>query len=168
MRMLVVLLAGLLSMTAMGADKPTRLSFDSYGAIHVGMTPLQLQAAVGTPLKKDSLVDSESCRYMWSATGTGQLSFMMIDGHLARIDVTDPGISTTAGIHIGSLKSDVLAAYPQGVTVEPHAYTAPDGEYLTAYAPDHRHGIRFETDHDHVVSFYAGNAGAIQYIEGCL
>lgn len=168
MRMLVVILLGLLSVAAVAAGKTARLSFDSLGAVRVGMTPAQLQAAIGAPLKQDFPDDTERCRYMQPAAGPGQVSFMMIDDRLARIDVMDPGVSTVAGIHVGSPKSDVLVAYPHDVTVEPHAYTAPDGEYLTVYAPDHRHGIRFETDHDRVVSFYAGNADAIHYIEGCL
>lgn len=168
MRMVVIFLLGLLSVTAVAADKPAKLAFDSFGAVRVGMTPVQMQAALGGPFKKDFPDDTERCRYMRPAAGTEQVSFMMIDDRLARIDVMDPGISTVAGIHIGSLKSDVLAAYPQGVSVEPHAYTTPDGEYLTVYSPDHHHGIRFETDHDRVVSFYAGKADAIHYIEGCL
>lgn len=93
---------------------------------------------------------------------------MMLDGHLARIDVTGPGVTTISGVGVGTPEVDVKQIYGAGLAQEPHAYTGPEGHYLTLLAPDRATGIRFETDGGVVARFYSGTAGAIRYIEGCL
>lgn len=151
------------------AEQSPRLNFDSYGSSRVGMTLTQMQSAFDEKIAVDDPSPTgEACQYSRPVASPDRVAFMMIDHHMARIDVMAAGISTTTGIHVGSFKQDVLAAYPNQVDIQPHAYLAPEGEYLTVYSPDHRFGIRFETDHDRVTAFYAGTAQAIQYIEGCL
>ncbi|MHA6205806.1 hypothetical protein ACXU4B_15375 [Dyella soli] len=150
------------------ASTPT-VTFSAYGAVHVGMSRHELESALGTALKSiDPDTDSEGCRYVAPSHGHDGISFMLINGHLARIDVQSDQVMTLTGAHIGATQQEVLDRYPGRVEISPHAYTEPDGTYLTIYSPDKRHGIRFETYHGRATTFYAGTADAIQYIEGCL
>jgi hypothetical protein len=127
-----------------------------------------LESALGTKLKSEDLdADSEGCEYVTPTHGYDGVGFMLVDQHLARIDVSDQKIATLSGAHVGSTQASILALYPGRVEVTPHAYTAPQGSYLTMLSPDRKHGIRFETDNGKVTLYYAGTVEAIQYIEGC-
>ncbi|GAC1524958.1 MAG: hypothetical protein NVS2B4_00490 [Ramlibacter sp.] len=92
---------------------------------------------------------------------------MMLKGRLARIDVSNSGVTTEAGARVGTSESELDRLYDGRLVQEPHAYTGPDGHYLTLGSGD-GHAIRFETDGESVTQFYAGTAEAVQYIEGCL
>lgn len=128
-----------------------------------------LESALGSRLvSEDPDADSDTCEYMVPENGYDGIGFMLIENHLARIDVSNPSVFTVSGAHVGSTKESVLAIYGERVVVSPHAYTGPEGQYLTMLSPDKRHGIRFETDEGKVSVFYTGTAEAIQYIEGCL
>jgi hypothetical protein len=156
-----------ISVEAAPANGP-RVTFTSLGPARIGMSRQNLERALGTRLKsEDPDADSEGCEYVAPERGYEGIGFMLINQRLARIDVSDPNVNTLSGVHVGSTQESVLALYPGRVVVSPHAYTAPDGSYLTMLSPDKRHGLRFETDHGKVTVYYAGTAEAIQYIEGC-
>jgi len=146
-----------------------KITFESYGLARIGMSRADLQRVVGSKLKNDYAdADTEGCEYVSSAKGYSGVSFMIIDQRVARIDVTSPTVSTLSGIRIGSSQSLVLSTYPGRITITDHAYTGPEGKYLTMHSTDNKYGIRFETDGERVASYYAGTPEAIQYIEGCL
>ncbi len=131
------------------------------------MTLAQLRAA----FHPDTLTEvgasgNESCFYVQSK-GHRQFSFMIMNGRVARIDVTRSGVSTASGIQVGDSEAETIKTYGSGLKVEPHAYSAPDGHYLTIRSKDGRYGLRFETYKGKIESFYAGRSDAIQYIEGC-
>ncbi len=127
-----------------------------------------LERALGSKLKGgEPDEESEACEYVAPEQGYDGIGFMLVNQHLARIDVSNPNVTTLSGAHIGSTQESVLALYPGRVEISPHAYTAPDGSYLTLFSRDRLHGIRFETDHGKVTRYYTGTAEAIQYIEGC-
>jgi hypothetical protein len=133
------------------------------------MSRQQLERALGARLKSGNPdADSDSCEYTTPEVGDAGVSYMLINRHLARIDISEPNIFTLSGAHVGSSKDSVLGLYGGRVVVSPHAYTAPEGEYLTMLSPDSKNGIRFETDQGKVTVYYLGTAEAIQYIEGCL
>ena len=149
------------------AQEP-RITFSAYGPVRIGMSPQALESALGVKLKRDAPdADSASCEYVAASRGHEGIGFMLLNQRLARIDASSPKVRTRSGAHVGSSQEAVLALYPGRIEVSPHAYTAPDGSYLTMLSPDKRHGMRFETDRGEVTVYYAGTAEAIQYIEGC-
>ncbi|RDI97629.1 hypothetical protein DVT68_15160 [Dyella solisilvae] len=150
-------------------DTPT-VGFQGFGAARIGMSRQELAAALGDKLVDEvpGDPDNQHCGFVTSAKAGEGIRFMLIEEHLARINVSSPVFQAASGAHIGSTEEEVLAAYTGQVDVAPHAYNAPEGNYLTVHSPDGRDGIRFETDQGRVVKFYAGTAEAIQYIEGCL
>ena len=158
----------LIASAAAAPSSGPRVTFTSFGPARIGMSRQGLESALGTRLKSEAQdADSEGCEYVAAARGYEGIGFMLVDQHLARIDVSDRNVNTLSGAHVGSTQESVLALYSGRVVVSPHAYTAPDGSYLTLLSSDKKHGIRFETDHGKVTVYYAGTAEAIQYIEGC-
>ena len=104
---------------------------------------------------------------MTDIEGGANVSLMMLNNRLARIDVYKSGVRTVSGAGIGTSESDLKRLYGGKLVQEAHAYTGPEGHYLTLRSAGGRYGVRFETDGVLVTGFYAGTAEAIQYIEGC-
>jgi hypothetical protein len=92
------------------------------------------------------------------------VSFMVIDGVVSRIDVDSGTTTTYDGLGIGSTEADVKLAHPDAV-VSKHAYT--DGHYLTVRSHDGRHVFLFETDGHKVTAFRSGFPAAVDAPEGC-
>ena len=132
---------------------------DGVGPAKIGMSLSQLNTA----LHERFAMEDQGCFYV-TTTKHPQVSFMIENRRLVRIDIDKPGVRTTQGVQVGDSEEHVKQVYGSRLKVEPHAYT--DGHYLTLRDGDH--GIRFETDEGKVSTFYAGRFEAIQYIEGCL
>jgi hypothetical protein len=165
---------GLLSCAIASAAAPAvaahlRIAFDSYGPVRIGMTRQEIGAALGTGIRNENPdADTEGCEYVVPGSDHAGVSFMLLKGRLARIDVNSPDVLTLSGARIGATQDAVLALYRDRVRISPHAYSAPEGSYLTMHSADKRNGIRFETYQGKVTGYYAGTAEAIEYIEGCL
>ncbi|WP_150131960.1 hypothetical protein [Dokdonella koreensis] len=158
--------------TAMGsafAASPQRVAFTSIGKARVGMSEQALVRALGAPLTHVAPeAEEEGCYY---AAGRGLpegVILMMLNESLARIDVYEIGVTTISGAGVGTSESELKRLYGSKLVQESHAYTGPEGHYLTLRSPDGRYGIRFETDGRLVTKFYAGTEESIRYIEGCL
>jgi hypothetical protein len=94
---------------------------------------------------------------------------MLLDGRVARIDVTRRGIETLSGAAVGDLVAKVRGIYGGRLRASSHDFGAGEGmQYLTLFSHDRRYGIRFETDGERVTEYYVGTGEAVQFIEGCL
>lgn len=166
----LIALATMLS--AMGstlAASPQRVAFSSIGKARIGMSEQALVRALGGPLTDVSPEEKEEGCYYASGRGLPKgVSLMMLNGRLVRVDVYEPGVSTISGAGVGTSEPELKRLYDGKLVEETHAYTGPEGHYLTLRSSDGRYGVRFETDGLLVTRFYAGTAKAIQYIEGCL
>ena len=91
---------------------------------------------------------------------------MMLQGRLARIDVRDPGVTTTTGIQVGDSEKHALQGYGSRLKVGPHKYID-NGHYLTAKSSDGHYGIRFETENGKITRYYAGRFDASQLVARC-
>lgn len=176
---LLALLAVPITERAAAADQI--LTFDGLGPVHVGMTVLEAEAALGVklePLDTNDGVSSDSCWYTLRTDGVDQaIPYMIRDGRIARIDVNEgpigkmgtniPGVKTERGIGIGSSEEDVKKAYGSALNITPHRYGGEDDHYLTTLTADKSRGIRFETWEGKVNHFHVGTAEAILLVEGC-
>ncbi len=134
------------------------------GRIKIGMTLAQLSAALHQELAADER-DDKGCFYI-TPRGHNNVSFMIIDGNVVRVEVGAPGVATSTGIQVGDSEERVGKVYGTRVKVTDHQYVD-TGHYLTVRSADGRYGVRFETDKGKITMFYAGNYDAIQYVEGC-
>lgn len=132
------------------------------GPVKVGMSLSQLNTALHERFAMPKSKEDQGCFYV-TATKHPQVSFMIEDRRLVRIDVDKAGVPTTEGVQVGDSEEHVKQVYGSRLKVEPQHYT--DGHYLTLR--NGNHGIRFETDEGKVSTFYAGAFEAIQYVEGC-
>lgn len=140
---------------------------DGIGPVKVGMSLSQLNTVLHEKFSMPGSKDDQGCFYV-NPTKNPHVAFMIEDGRLARIDVDGPGVATAEGIQVGDSEARALQVYGSRLKVEPHAYTGPEGHYLTVRSKSGRYGIRFETDKGKIETFYAGRFEAVQYIEGCL
>jgi len=165
------LIALAIAITAVGsalATSPQRVAFTSIGKARIGMSERALSHALGAPLVHIAPEEEEEGCYYASGHGLPKgVNLMMLNDRLARFDVTEPGVSTISGAGVGTSESELKGLYGGKLVQEPHAYTGPQGHYMTLRSVDGQYGVRFETDGLRVTGYYAGTAEAIQYIEGC-
>ena len=94
--------------------------------------------------------------------------FMVVDGKVARVDVTTPGIQTNHKVSVGDDEAKISQVYPERVTVSPHKYT--DGHYVTVgprTPADSGFELVFETESLRVTRYRAGRLPEVEYVEGC-
>lgn len=138
-----------------------------------GLGPIRIGMSVEAVVRAlDGAVDvSEGlggCDYVIPRGWPEGISVMVVQGRVARIEVGQGTIETTAGARVGMREQAVRALYPGQVEVRPHKYT--EGEYLIVrpagpHAADHR--IVFETDGSVVQRYRAGVLPAVEWVEGC-
>jgi hypothetical protein len=144
------------------ADSTWVVRQDGVGPAKFGMNLPQLNVALREKFAMPQDKEDQGCFYVTS-TEHPQLSFMIENGHLVRVDVDKSGVTTAEGVQVGDSEEHVKQVYGSQLKVEPHLYT--DGHYLTIQ--NGNYGVRFETDKGKVSTFYAGTFAAIRYVEGC-
>jgi urease beta subunit len=140
--------------------------FDGTGPVKIGMSLSELNVALHESFSMPEDKDEQACFYVEHGKYPG-VAFMIQEGHVTRVDVDRPGVSTAEGIKIGDSESRAIQVYGNKLKVDPHHYTAPEGHYLTVLSSNRRYGVRFETDEGKIVRFYAGQQQAIALVEGC-
>ncbi|NJK99573.1 MAG: hypothetical protein HC838_06890 [Spirulinaceae cyanobacterium RM2_2_10] len=155
-----------------GLTSNARLTLTSLGPVEVGMTPTAAAAAANLRLVQEASGGEEyGCLYFMPANGPEGVSFMVIDGKIARIDIDSEQIATLSGIRIGDSEAKVREAYGDRLESQQHEYV-PEGEYLIfvptdAASQDYR--VVFETDAAGTVTrMRNGLAGAALAVEGCV
>jgi hypothetical protein len=135
---------------------------DGIGPVKVGMSLPLLNTTLHEKFAMPQDKEDQGCFYVTS-TKHPQVSFMIENRRLVRVDVDEGGVATTEGVQVGDSEEHVKQVYGSRLKVEPHHYT--DGHYLTVQRGNY--GVRFETEGGKVSTFYAGTLEAIQYVEGC-
>jgi hypothetical protein len=159
----VLLLCTSLFSTSIAADTWV-VREDGVGPVKVGITLAQLSMILHQKLTEEES-GSDNCYYV-TAPGHDHVGFMIIDGHVARVDVNARGVATVTGIQVGDTEDQVRKLYGTRMKVTAHQYVD-NGHYLTVRSADGHYGVRFETDGGKITGYYAGTYEAIQYVEGC-
>jgi hypothetical protein len=139
---------------------------DGVGPVKIGMSLSQLSTVLHEKFAMPENKDDQACFDVVPARHPS-IGFMIIDGSLVRVDVDTRGVSTAEGIQVGDSEAHALRVYGPRMKVEPAAYTAPEGHFLTVRSEGGEFGIRFETYKGRIERFYAGQFKAVQYVEGC-
>jgi hypothetical protein len=166
---LLALGATLASAVAVAGKYDPRASMSGVGPIRVGMSERQLEDALQMRLPETQDASEDSCRQVEAGPRWPGTSVMLLDGRVARIDISKRGIPTLSGALVGDMVSRVYDIYGNRLRATHHDFGAGEGmEYLTMFSHDRHYGIRFETDGERVTEFYVGTSEAVQFIEGCL
>ncbi|MNM47302.1 hypothetical protein D3C81_582650 [compost metagenome] len=120
------------------------------------------------------------CEYYDGGTLPKGMSMMVIADKVARFEVDvagDPSVQLDAppadapalpyGLWVGMTAVEAKRRLPSDVVTSPHAYTSPDGDYLTWTDKANKLAIRLETLNGLVTSIYWGQPEAVELIEGC-
>ena len=148
-----------------------RVSLEGIGPVRVGTSLEEASAAAGQPVAEvaGSGVGSDPGACFYASPGSGQpnVTFMVVDRTIGRVDVDQESpVLTVSGIGIGSTEAAVLATYGERIVVEPHPYD--QGGHNLRYVPDDpSRSLVFETDGARVLRYRSGLAEPVGYIEGC-
>jgi hypothetical protein len=138
------------------------------GPVRVGMTPAEASSAAGKQIVAKPDVNA-GCGYAEPEGGPEGVSFMVVSGRIARVDVTGGPVKTLSGAGVGDTEAQVQARYSNRLEVSPHKYVA-SGHYLTLVPTDPADAdfrLIFETDGTKVTRFRAGKQPEVSYVEGC-
>jgi hypothetical protein len=168
MRTLIVslLLVGGVASVAQASD--WRATMSGIGPIRIGMSESQLERVLGTRFPETQDAEEDACRQVEAGPNWPGTSVMLLNGRVARIDVSQRGFFTLSGAAVGDTQASVLKRYNGRIYEQTHAQGVDDSKFLTMFSSDRRLGIRFETDGERVTSYYVGTAQAVQFPEGCL
>ena len=153
----------------------TPLRMDGIGPIRIGMRLHEVIEATGMtftdPKKYDATDDPNVCTYVSFRNSPADVSFMLLDGVVARIDVWGRATNRTAeGVGIGTSERELRHIYRAAkIDVAPSHYEGDAGREFTVTMRDHP-GLRyfFATDLKKVVGMRIGRKIAVTYVEGCL
>ena len=163
------------AVVAGGAKAATRiLTMQGMGPVHLGMTPKQVEKALGAKFKPMEDFQSADCWQTSRADNVdADISYMIEQGRITRIDIwrakegDRPDIASAEGIGIGSTEDQIKKAYGAKLKIELHPYEGEGGRYMSVMATDKKSGMLFETSHGKVVSFRIGVGSSLGYSEGC-
>jgi len=147
----------------------SKLAIDGIGPIRVGMTIQQAEVSARTRLLSVG-THEESCWIVLPQGGPRDISFMVINGEIARVDVSgNSRITTISGAKIGDSEDRIKSLYLGQIRVTPHKYVQ-GGHYLT-FVPtdssDRQYRMVFETDGRRVKWMRSGRLPEVEYVEGC-
>jgi hypothetical protein len=85
------------------------LTLTGFGPIRVGMTVEQARRVAGAPLHQAES-PNEDCYYLL-VEGDSSVAFMIREGRVARVDVSDPRHATLSGLHVGDSEERAKQVY---------------------------------------------------------
>lgn len=136
------------------------------GSVRAEMTLAQASRQVGTELAAPPTAGR--CAYVQPIAGLDSVMFMVVDGRVARVDVTGGRTTTVEGARIGDTEERIESLYAGRVEEQPHKYTS--GHYLVvrpAGRADSTYRIVFETDGSRVTRYRSGRLPEVMWVEGC-
>ncbi len=150
--------------TRPGLTETTPVELRGVGPVRIGMSLAEASAAAGTPIvAKPGL---RNCAFADPEGGPRGLSFMVIDGRIARIDVWGAH-ATLAGVRVGDTEERVQAAYGRQLQVTERLYCPGHYLMLIATGADQGYGAVFSTDGVRVTSYTSGRWPEVGAPEGC-
>jgi curved DNA-binding protein CbpA len=151
-----------------GLSDASRVSPDGIGPVLIGMTVSEASLASGQDLVRkgtDQAIESPRCYHVWPEHGPNGLSFMVLNEHIARVEVSSELITTISGAHVNEPEAEILRMY-QAVEVRQNRHNP--GWHNLIISPDSLRQLNFLTDGSRVVTLVAGQMPAVQFVEGCL
>lgn len=151
-------------------DTTAKLALTSLGPVRVGMTPEEASRAAGTKIVEWGTNPERYCLYYRPQGEPKDVSFMVVEGRIARIDIDTRSMTTLGGAKIGDSEARIRELYPGQIKSEPHEYV-PGGKYLIFVPQDpsqSNYRVVFETDASGIVTrFRSGKLPEVKYVEGC-
>lgn len=139
---------------------------NGFGPVRIDMSIREVMRALNDAVNIPAVPGG--CDYVFPRGWPDGVSVMVVDGHVARVEVSEQGIETAAGAKVGMSEREIRELYPGQVEVQPHKYT--DGHYLIVTPRGETsagYRIIFETDGAVVENYRAGRLPEVEWVEGC-
>lgn len=165
----LVLVARGVSQTGVAEVTTSRLGFDGFGPIKIGMTVPQAERAFGRTLVKGETIND--CVFYQPKGGPAGPSLTVIDGRIRIVEVRDNSkISTEHGLFIGSPITEIRRAYKKYTIEEKANPYGPDELIITIKKfrhSDGKHEIVFSVLGSRIVSIEAGDFTGMGWLTRC-
>jgi hypothetical protein len=167
----VVVVVSLWAISASGQAQLTersKLAINGIGPIRIGMTVNEASRSAVLRLIK-TLSDGrpqEHCAYFDPQGGPKGISFMVINGRIARVDISNERVTTVSGIKIGDPEAKILKLYPpQQIQVASNRRKTIT--YIPRDAEDRNYRLIFSINGSRVSRFRSGRLPEVEYMDGC-
>lgn len=150
--------------TPSGPENPITLTASGYDGMQVGMTVEALQTKYPMDFEMGEML--EGCGYPNSSSFPAGLEPMVVDGKVARIDVTSPDWGDEFGLGFGSSLEAVVAAYGDRAQVVQMKDMGPNDRTVKVLNPDGT-GLVFQSYEGRIQEWRVGTHDAIQSVSGC-
>lgn len=150
------------------------LALNGIGPIRVGMTVDEASRAAGVRLVKGYVPPpphGEFCSYFKAQVGLQGIGFMVTQGRIVRIDISNERVSTIKGAKIGDTEEQIFSLYPGQIRVikNPLGGRGNNLTFVPRDAADSNYRLIFETGIERRVKYFrSGQLPQVEYIEGCL
>ncbi len=142
-----------------------RVTEEGFGPLRAGQSVSEAASAVGGVFSAAVGAPAECSYAEWPSAPPG-VRVMLVNDTVARVDVTEGGVSTAGGARIGDSEGRIGSLYTGKVLMAPHKYTT--GKYLVITpSEDTMRRIVFETDGQVVTEYRAGREPEVQWVERC-
>ena len=151
-----------------GLSGSSAVDLRGLGPVRVGMTLAEASVGAGKRIVAKPGFTPD-CGFADPEGGPEGVSFMVVAGRVARVDVSAGPVKTLSGAGVGDTEAQVQARYSNRLQASPHKYVAA-GRYLTfvhSDSADAAFRLIFETDGSRVTRFRVGKEPEVSYVEGC-
>jgi hypothetical protein len=142
------------------------LRADGLGKLKIGMSLASANRVLAQKIKPTppSLRANPRCDYQALAEAPG-VAVAFVEGRLARIDVSKPGIADERGIRLGDRLEEAAAKLPD--SKKESLDHDPEGTSLVSEAAGSRNGLRYQFEEGKLTLMIAGDRKVIRFSEGC-
>ena len=167
LRLAALVVAGLAAGTALAA-LPAPVTLDGVGGVTPGMTPRQVSARWGVPLRLQGGAGGPGSTCRTARFRVGALrGYALFEGGRFGAVFFDRGARTPSGITIGSTERALRRTYGSRLQVRPHQYVRGGHYFFLRRRQMPRWRIRFDTNGVGRVTQIAFGARAAACVEGC-
>jgi hypothetical protein len=149
----------------------SKLVIDGIGPIRVGMTVEEASQSAGVRLVKSRTLPRPYCTYLEPLGGPKGMDFRVIEGRIARVDISNKWVTTIKGAKIGDTQERIFALYPGQIKVTKSTRSPEKNRYLTFVpkdAADKNYRLIFEIRHNRVTNLISGKLPEVEYpLEYC-
>ncbi|EAW35576.1 hypothetical protein L8106_13235 [Lyngbya sp. PCC 8106] len=147
----------------------SKVSIYGIGSVRAGMTIAEAYSAAGTPLiKGNSGGERYGCFYYKPQGGPEGVSFMVRNGKIATVGISNQRITTVSGAKIGDTEQRIYSLYPGQIQVTKTFGMGNALTFIPTSVSDKNYRLIFETDKEGFVrSFRSGQLPEVEFIEGC-
>ncbi len=157
------------TLTSYASDKTDswQASINSLGPIQIGMSLPTLTSLVGELEQQKG--DGEGCVYYSALNSEREVSFMLFEGRLVRIDIYSRKTETLSSLRVGDSTERIKQIYDGSLKTITHPNN-PDSELLSLHssAPTlNNYRIVFEANNGIVTNYRLGLLPYVNWLDGC-